>query len=187
MVRTNSKDLLEVESDMEGDVDDGEVDEKYMKIPFETHPVVRITIGDLSVSCLNNGRVCVLLVDSETMRFIANCLLPMGLEPLAPSQQPKALTQAPAPFNFGNSSTPNVRDKVTWDPTRHGWKLSVKKPKINPLQPFVDDSGHSLCVDLGLDLSEYASQKAKLYISALVAWNAIDGSARPRISIPNPA
>ena len=80
-----------------------------------------------------------------------------------------------------------MRDKVAWDPAKHGWKVYVKKPTA-VLKPFQDHSGGSLYVDPGLDITMYAEEKKAKYVKAIETWNAVYGSTRSRVpttSIPD--
>jgi len=189
-----SADLLKDESD-EDDAYDGDAGVKNLRIPFSTHPVVRVTIEGYPVTCLNSGRTCILQVDKDSIAFIAHGLIPWAINSLAhsqpetaalPSEQGQTQEQVPAPFAFSAGDTPNIRDKVAWEPMHHGWKLSVKKPLIE-CKPFTDETGASLCVEAALSSIDYNEDKLRTYVNALRAWNAIDGSTRHRIPLPKTA
>ena len=184
------KNKLPDDSGSEEEDDHDPNDEKCLRIPFHVHPCLRVTMGEFTVTCLNNGRVCVLQVDDECIKFILGFLLPLAETKWAHSQSGAATPQEhekpTAAFSFSTSCTPNIRDKVSWEPVRHGWKLSIKKPRAK-LQPFTDQSGKSLLVDPLLDLAVYAAEKKDKYLKAIETWNAVDGSSRDRIpATPSP-
>ena len=119
-------------------------------------------------------------VDEGAIAFISGFLVPLVAKSLAPSQPENPVCQIKAPFAIALSTTPNIRDKVSWDPNHHGWRVSVKRPK-RPHTVFADEAGRTLRVDHGLDACRYAEEKSATYVLAVNAWNAIDGSSRHRI------
>ncbi len=80
-----------------------------------------------------------------------------------------------AAFHFTASPTPNVRGKVTWNPSAHMWALQVGKPKGQAALSQVDPS---------LDADQYEREKVAAYSRAIQAWNRIDGTTRHRIPEP---
>ena len=73
------------------------------------------------------------------------------------------------------SPTPNIRDKVQWNPLKHTWIIIVKKQK-GPL-------AGKYCVDPELAPEKYEKEKVAAYNRAIAAWNSHDGSTRHRIPI----
>ena len=181
-----------LEDSEEEDADD-QNDAKNLRIPFKVHPYLRVTMGDFTVTCLNSGRECVILVDEDCTKFIKGFLLPLAAAQTSALSQSGAVTPkgqkpetAGASFSFSSTCTPNIRDKVSWDPMMHGWKMSIKKPHAK-LQPFMDESGNSLRVDPSLTVTAYAAEKNEKYLKAIETWNAVDGSTRERIpTTPSP-
>ena len=76
-------------------------------------------------------------------------------------------------FHFCASRTPNLRDKVCWNPLRHSWELRLKKAKGTLNDKFA--------VDPSLTAERYEEQKLAMYVAAIAAWNRLDGSSRHRI------
>ena len=174
------------DSESDADDDDGPASGKNLRIPFSSHPLLRVTMGDFTVTCLNHGRACILQVDDDCVNFIKGFLLPLAQNSAAPSQsvaKPRQETGGTtAPFSFPTSCTPNIRDKVMWDVAQHGWKLYVKKSKA-VRKPFTDASGGSLCVSSKLQVDVYEKEKQEKYVNAIVTWNTFDGSSRTRIEL----
>ena len=81
-----------------------------------------------------------------------------------------------AKFHFSACDTPNVREKVWWNPGQHTWQINAKK--ANALIPK-----ETFKVDPKLDVSEYNAAKAKTYTIAVGSWNDLDGSTRHHIPL----
>ena len=129
--------------------------------------------------CLNDATKIAMRLDENTIKFIVGWVVPLVRE-LARSQDSPVhvATLAETPrhldgFFFSVSQTPNIRDKVTWNPVMHSWQLFTKKPKVVSDENFV--------VDHELSPEAYEAQKFTQYHAAIAAWNNIDGSTRFRI------
>ena len=148
-----------------------------------TDAALVIQIGGHSVTCLNNASRMVLKLDNATAKFISDWVVPFVTKvalcqalPLAPSNAVADGTLAN--FQLIASATPNLRDKVQWNPSNHIWEVVVKKPK----------SGHALDssafhVDPKLSPAAYEEEKTEAYRRAIMAWNSVDGSNRHRIAL----
>ena len=130
--------------------------------------------------CLNDARKMVLRLDDDTVKFINGWMVPL-LRETARSQdsqerKPTEAAEAPgqlAQFHFSAPSTPNIRDKVLWNPTAHSWEILLKQNKA----PLKEKCG----VDPLLDKQSYEEAKAAAYLRAIETWNRLDGSSRHRI------
>ena len=80
-----------------------------------------------------------------------------------------------AQFHFSSSLTPNIRDKVHWNPTGHSWDILLRKNTASPSESYA--------VDPLLDKRSYDEAKAAAYLRAVQTWNELDGSSRFRIPI----
>ena len=76
-----------------------------------------------------------------------------------------------------------VRDKIFWEPENSSWFLKVSKPKHSTKDYCVTNSLH-LKVSYAIVGEEFRLTREKTLIDACVAWNAIDGSKKHRISLP---
>ena len=75
-----------------------------------------------------------------------------------------------------------VRDKICWEPDNSPWFLKVSKPKHCAQDYCVTNSLH-LKVSYSIVGDEFRLAREKALIDACVAWNAIDGSKKHRISL----
>ena len=147
-------------------------------------PEIIVQVGGFDLVCLNHGIRIALKLDDDTVKFIAAWVVPL-LRELAhsqDSQQLGATTDAdkPAPstfngFKFCASSTPNLRDKIVWNPLRHSWDVGLKKATGKLTEKFV--------VNPSLAAHLYEAQKLAMYVAAVAAWNRLDGSTRHRIHV----
>ena len=141
-----------------------------------------MTLSGFTVIALNNARQPIVHGDAATLAFIPGFVLPLAAGTMAPSQRPLD-DESKARLTLSLNATPNMKDKVAWDPGHHGWKLSLEKPRVD-VQPFTDPQGRPLRVDPELPADQYTEEKIAAYYRALKAWNQIDGSNRQRIAIP---
>ena len=138
--------------------------------------------GGFDLVCLNHGNRIALKLCDDTAKFIAAWVVPL-LRELAHSQDSQQLgattdTDKHRPstlqgFHFCASSTPNLRDKICWNPLRHSWEASLKYAKGKLTEKFV--------VDPSIAAHLYEAQKLAMYVAAIAAWNRLDGSTRHRI------
>ena len=151
-------------------------------------PFLQVQIGGFSVECLNTNRRVVFKLDADTVGFINNWICPLIKElcrsNLERADSPKDASTPAADegasnldvFKFTACATPNIREKVIWDPLTNEWKILVKKPKGSaPMPRFVDPA---------LAAEDYEKQKVVEYWKAVQAWNDSDGSPRLRIPVP---
>jgi hypothetical protein len=124
-----------------------------------------------------------LMLDTATITFIAGWVAPLVRE-LAHSQELKGSTSGSSPndvvghlanFHLVPGSTPNIRDKVSWSPGTHSWKLYVHGIKTKQLGCFV--------VDRKLSAKMYEEEKIAMYGRAIETWNRLDASKRQRIQL----
>jgi hypothetical protein len=141
-------------------------------------PEIIIRIGWFDLYCLNNKNRIVMRLDATTIKFINEWLVPLlrdmaiakdhPMKPLSPDQ-----SIDPVGFQFSSNTTPNIRNKVTWNPTRHAWDVQATNPKSEITGRFEADPS------LGVD--EFEEAKIAAYVAAIEAWNANDNSKRHRI------
>ena len=143
--------------------------------------VLDARIGGRQVRCLNHTTRMVLELDATTEEFITAWMVPL-VRVLARQQDlPATVPPCVAPessaqvagFHFTASMTPNVRDKLCWNPLAHAWNLLLAKPKGAPTESFA--------VDASLPPKEFEEEKRAAYRRAIEAWNKLDGSSRLRI------
>ena len=162
---------------------DGKPAPKRMK---PSTAVIEVMIGGYKVNCLNTTVRILLLLETQTVTFITRWIVPL-VQDLALCQDQKGLegasetdssesTGAIAAFHFIASPTPNIRDKITWNPMTHSWVLHLRQSKGTPSQHFT--------VDPSLPAHSYEEQKKDAYRRAIVMWNKLDSSKRQRIPAP---
>ena len=146
-----------------------------------TSAVVELTLAEFTVTVLNSSRRMALKVDEAAVKFVTGWIVPLirlcatrkpdsqVLE--APSTSPSH--GHPSSFCLRDDPTPNIRDKVCWNPTEHKWKVFLKSPKGRLPESFA--------VDPNLDAQTYEQQKVASYWRAVDAWNRLDDSKRIRI------
>ena len=170
----------------------------------EESRVIRIKIGEFTLTCVNTSCRCLMKLDSATKRFIASWVAPLIKEmtPNMPMGEWGEIAEAPVSLQRGSSSeslgaavtfrmpenaTPNHREKVCWDPPRHTWKISVKKPVEIPSGVAASEAKSSkkpienFAVSPRLDGAQYEAEKVAKYWRAIQAWNDTDKSKRHRI------
>ena len=142
-------------------------------------PVIQVIIGGHTLTCVNHATRMMLKLDNATVQFITDWVVPLVTK-LAFSKDPSPSTGPAvgtlANFHLTACATPNIKDKIQWNPTQHFWEVLVKKCKGE--WPDRQD----LLVDTKLDLALYEEEKIAAYGRAVHAWNRLDGSKRFRIS-----
>ena len=148
--------------------------------------VKHVQIGKHTITCGNNERKISVRIDASGVAFIVEYIVPLMRQVIhslalasgnekayAPEEPPN---EARAPFNFGQTLTPVIRDKVTWDPQSHTWVVKTKgqnKKAKTFLVPVSTDP----------DPGQYAKAKIDKYWDAVRLWNDRDKSTRARISV----
>ena len=144
-------------------------------------PVVEVNIAGFKVSCLNNTSRMVLKMDPATTTFIKKWVAP-HVRQLAHKQSDSptcsitvasASTGQVAGFQLCASATPNIREKVYWNPKTHSWTLGLRKPKGPVTENFA--------VEPQLSAEKYEEEKTAAYRRAIETWNKLDGSSRFKI------
>ena len=141
--------------------------------------VVEVTMGGFKVTCLNSNRKMALKLDEVTVRFISGWIVPLikvCASRKAPSQDDLGsvpVTNESQDFHLNVCPTPNIRDKVWWNPTAHEWKVFLKRSKGKPSEDFAVDPDQSA--------DTYEKQKIDAYWRAVETWNQLDSSTRLRI------
>ena len=145
---------------------------------------MELDIGGYKVKCLNTSARMLLLLEKQTVTFITSWIVPLVRE-VALQEQARSegvsetdsseSVGAFADFHFIASPTPNIRDKVNWNPSTHSWAIQLRQPIAQPSGNFAVDP--SLSPDL------YEEQKIDAYWRAIAMWNKLDGSKRIRIPI----
>ena len=158
------------------------IDDK-VKLPsgrFEVEAALVINIGGHNVTCINHASRMVLKLDAATAQFISDWVVPLVNKMALSQALPTSLSDAGACGTLANfqmiaSPTPNIRDKVQWNPSRHIWEIVVKKSKGGEV-----DAGQ-FRVDTTLSPVLYEQEKKEAYRRAIDTWNQLDGSTRHRI------
>ena len=148
--------------------------------------IVKLSIGGHSVHCLNHATQALLKLDAGTIEFIASWVAPLvkelaerlGTDGSQPSHAlnggSSEVSSLATKFKFASPPTPNVRDKISWDPKRHAWHVFVRKPKGT-----FDASDFKVNPDLRGN--EYDAEKLAVYRRAVETWNRLDGTTRLRV------
>lgn len=154
---------------------------------FEQFPVFKVHCGGMPVTILNDGRQMILQLDDDGVRFIQHGMKEL-IEKLTmrasdPSTSPVKIDDLEtACFKF-DDSTPNIFEKVIWDPDRRSWKVTYKSNGKKTIT-YQDRSGISLGVSDELSEEAFESKKADLYTTAIQTWNDLDKSSRKKITVP---
>ena len=133
-----------------------------------TTSVMEVDIGGYKVKCLNTTARMLLLLEKETVTFITSWIVPLvrelalkheqtGSEGVSETDSSESVG-ALAGFHFIASPTPNIRDKVNWNPSTHSWAIQLRQPIAKPSGNFAVDP--SLSADL------YEEQKIDAYVLA---------------------
>ena len=176
------------------DTDDDEDDSQRSRLnksgKVSVPSTAQLVIGGFHISCLNHAKQMVVLLDDDTAKFITGWVTPLARylasnhltesptssEPMGDSLGDSSSPEPLAGFRFPSGTTPNIRDKVVWDLSREQWNLILKKPT----EKF--ESGQ-FRVDADVCPAVHAAQKLAAYHRAIEAWNRLDGSTRPRITM----
>lgn len=165
-----------------------------MRMVTRAIPSLVVDIGKYRLTMLNSLRPKCLLLDANTHEFITS-YLPEALAEVtqkiaqgkdgaqvlsAPSQLPTQTT-----FSFQNQDTPNIRDKVTWSPREHTWRIHVRNEQA-VADACHGQHRHSCSVDRRLPTAEYCNAKRTAYERAKHLWNQMDGTKRDRIGMTVP-
>ena len=174
-----------LDNELPGGVDNTDSLARFKKTKWAG--VVKLDICGHSVHCLNNAAMILLKLDVHTIEFIASWVAPLVKElaethvrtggskqSLGLDGGSKNVSSLANQFQFASLPTPNVRDKVCWEPTHHAWRVHVQKPK-----GMFDASDFT--VDPGLCGKAYDAAKLTVYRDAVDTWNRLDGTTRARI------
>ena len=105
--------------------------------------VIEITMGGFKVTCLNSKRKMALKLDDVTVSFISSWVVPFvkvcaGCQELRQESLASASVEDQSQgYRQAASKTPNLRDKVVWNPTAHTWKLIFKNQKGHPSEKML--------------------------------------------------
>ena len=133
------------------------------------------------ITMVNVPRPIILLVNASLVQFLEKVLAP-NVSVLAPSQQSVKIEATPAPYTFEKEDMPNIQGKVVWVPKMHGWKVSVRKPRLM-ISDYKDCKGQTLIIDTSLSPEEFEERKGEAYLRAIDTWNKVDGTNRARIPV----
>ena len=123
-----------------------------------------------------------LKLDEKTVNFITKFVVPFmkgcGAKSAksGESAPPPRLADQSQGYQLAASITPNIRDKVYWNPKAHEWKLSIRNQ--------AGQTGERFVVHPAQPPAEYEKQKVVKYWRAVKTWNDLDGSKRHRIPVP---
>ena len=178
------------DTDTQSSVDDDDVAKK--KPPtlstFREHNVPTLECevnGYKKLTLSNQGRVMIVALNEHGRKFIAEAIpemISLISNASAKGGATKSSAEPGAGFSF-DASTPNVHNRVVWQPECDEWKVTYKTSEKKFKQQSVCKHGESLTVPPGLPMTEFMERKASLYKKALVAWNDLDKSTRQRIPI----
>ena len=140
-----------------------------------------------TISLMNYGKLFVIKLDSDGVAFINKVIVHVATqcseELLLQADEVKV---APGPVEAGfrfDDTTPNIRDKVVWDPNRNSWKLLLQK-NGHMATSHSDVDGYPLSVAEDLDAAGHNAAKFASYVRAIKAWNYFDAGKRQRIAVP---
>ena len=163
----------------------------------EIRPCLALDIGGYTVTCINTKKRFIIAVDSRVVSFIEMWLMPLAQDSarilaLEKSGTPSAsnasaskeqgdsqTSDAPSGYSFTQNMTPNIKDKVSWLPSRHLFKVKAQKKAKGRV------CHDTFVVDGDLQGEEYLTMKAEKYHEAVTEWNDSDKSTRHRIAIPS--
>jgi hypothetical protein len=147
---------------------------------IQSAAVVHVDIGGYTVKCLNTRRQILISADKASVKFIRHWLLPLAQKAaLSPADKKTSLlveeplAETSVGFQFSANPTPNISGKVTWNPTKHAWRVRAMKPHMKIKGSFE--------VPSHLSGDKYHNAKSLEYRNAVDAWNKCDGSKRCRI------
>ena len=147
--------------------------------------LIKINVAGAPLTIVNYGRHLIARVDDDAMHFIRSCI-PDIIRKLSVSDAPDEIVPTPSTPDTGfkfDDNTPNIRDKVVWEPGRNGWLVTMKRGG-STCTTFEEQSGASLIVPDGLTADEHDNAKRTAYTRAIATWNAMDQSKRHRIQAP---
>ena len=88
--------------------------------------------------CLNTSRQLVVAVDDAAVHWIRNWLVPLAQQSERSLGAKASHAKKDAEFKrdifcpnfaFSVDPTPNIKDKITWNPEASAWDISVRKPR----------------------------------------------------------
>ena len=150
--------------------------------------------------CINTKKRVAVAVDTNVITFISKWLVPLAnksarlldMDPFASrnkmyprekgaskEQEDSQTSDASSGLTFIQTMTPDIKDKVSWIPSKHSWKVNAHNLVGDRpvLRMFV--------VDDGLKGKKFLTMKADQYLLAVTEWNVCDKSRRHRIAIPS--
>ena len=77
-----------------------------------------------------------------------------------------------------------IKGVIWWCPKSFCWNVWIQRPKKKSAANYSADKP---MVNKSLIGDEFHEEKHRLFIEAATAWNELDGSKRPRITLPNVA
>jgi hypothetical protein len=177
-----------------------ELDRHQFRVDRGLTPCLQVDIGGYPVMCINTKKRVAVAVDTNVVTFISRWLVPLAeksarslyLDPFASrnkmfpleksaskEQEDSQTSDASSGFTFIQTMTPDIKDKVSWIPSKHSWK-------VNALN-LVEDRpvAKMFVVDDGLKGEKFLTMKADQYLLAVTEWNVCDKSRRHRIAIPS--
>jgi hypothetical protein len=179
------------DTDTQSSVDDDDVAPKKNKVNTlssfreQNVPTLKGEVNGYKLTLSNQGRVMIIALDEHGRKFIAEAIPEMINKISNASAKGGATTSSServAGFKF-DASTPNVHNRVVWQPERDQWKVTYKTAEKKFKQQSVCHHGESLTVPPCDTMDEFMDRKASLYKKALVAWNKLDKSTRQKIHI----
>ena len=136
--RSQGEENSSLDSDEELESPSDQSDSKPAKLEA---PAIDIEIGGFPLTCMNLHKQVVLQVGEDTTRFIRYWLVPLAgtvahSQVAVDSSKDSSLSDSstcdtpsrPAGFQFTANPTPNIREKISWNPMKHAWKVNIQKP-----------------------------------------------------------
>ena len=161
---------------------------RYSGLPASKVSTIEATLVDCDLTLLNYGKQFVMRLDKEAIRFttehVVALIRQLAVKPSHDPEETPALSDVSqrAAYAFVDA-TPNIRDKITWDPVGELWRLRVFDGKKHACR-FTDETGKSLNVMVDSRHADWTAAKKEAYGRAIMAWNILDRSRRYRISEP---
>ena len=161
---------------------------RYSGIPALRVSTVEAEVAGWHLTLLNYGKQFVMKLDESAIRFTTTHIVAI-VRQLAVKSSPDPVDTSVvsresqcAAYTF-DDTTPNIRDKVTWDPIAELWRISVFDGKKHASRS-TDENGKSLSILGDYCQDAWAVAKAETYGRAISAWNILDRSRRYRIVEP---
>ena len=128
----------------------------------------KASIASNTISLMNYGKLFVIKLDSEGVAFINKVIVHVAKQCSEERLlQADEFKMAPGPVEAGfrfDDTTPNIRDKVLWDPNKNSWKIFFPKKDGSTHTSVLDIEGEALKVAEDLDAAGHNAAKVASYV-----------------------